>query len=223
MPDLNPPPLPDADTTPEGVPIPRFTPWTGERRRGSGWTADAQRGFIAALTRYGCVAAAAQAVGRSTRSAYRLRDRRGAESFAAAWASAQIAGQQMAQQVAIERGLHGTLAPQFREGRFIGYRVVRDERLLAAAVFNRPEQPLHEERYRLEQWEASLRRLEMDLIDRQAGGGTPEPGDVGRDTQVFLQEMKRLERKRRDTEVRKFARKGDAALHAPPQPRARAL
>ena len=48
------PPLPTE--TPEGVPIPAFTPWTGERRRDSGWTPHVQWLFIAALTRLGCVA-----------------------------------------------------------------------------------------------------------------------------------------------------------------------
>lgn len=69
--------------TPEGIPIPAFTPWTGARRRGPGWTPHVQWLFIAALTRLGCVATAARAAGRSVRSAYRLRDKPGAESFSA--------------------------------------------------------------------------------------------------------------------------------------------
>jgi hypothetical protein len=47
--------------------------------------------FIAALARTGCVGRAAAAAGMSRESAYRLRRRKGAGSFAAAWDSIMAA------------------------------------------------------------------------------------------------------------------------------------
>ena len=55
------------------------------QRRARGWTDDAQHAFIQVLSRCGVVAQAARSVGCSPRSAYYLRRRSGAESFAAAW------------------------------------------------------------------------------------------------------------------------------------------
>lgn len=197
--------------TPEGVPIPAFTPWTGERRRGSGWTAEAQLLFIAALTRLGCVAAAAQVAGRSVRSAYRLRDRPGAESFAAAWASAAARGRSAAQQVAIERAVHGTLVPQFRDGQFKGYRVAHDDRLLVAALTaGKLAMPMDGERARLERWEARLRELEGDLI-----GGTIARDAAHVDDLVYQQEVRRIEQARRNARIRAAARADHKAAHMP--------
>ncbi|HEX8224761.1 MAG TPA: hypothetical protein VF605_13165 [Allosphingosinicella sp.] len=66
--------------------IPSFEPASGRARR-DGWTPERQRAFIAALARSGCVGGAAREAGMSRESAYRLRRRRGAEGFAAAWDS----------------------------------------------------------------------------------------------------------------------------------------
>lgn len=63
---------------------PDFTP-VPVRARNDGWAPALQRAFIAALCRTRSVSAAARAVGMSRESAYRLRARPGAESFAAAW------------------------------------------------------------------------------------------------------------------------------------------
>jgi len=66
------------------IPVPDFSP-VPLRARADGWTPERQRGFIAALARCGCVLAAARHVGMARETAYRLRRRRGAQSFAAAW------------------------------------------------------------------------------------------------------------------------------------------
>lgn len=55
------------------------------RARADGWTLVRQCGFLAELYLTGSVTAAARAVGMTRMSAYRLRARRGAESFAHAW------------------------------------------------------------------------------------------------------------------------------------------
>jgi hypothetical protein len=71
---------------PAPVPAPPFVPVPLRARR-DGWTGERQHIFIAALARTGCIGQAAQAAGMSRESAYRLRRRKGAESFAAAWDS----------------------------------------------------------------------------------------------------------------------------------------
>jgi hypothetical protein len=56
--------------------------------RHDGWTVERQRWFILRLALGGCVSAAARGVGMTRKSAYRLLDRPGAESFGAAWRKA---------------------------------------------------------------------------------------------------------------------------------------
>ena len=55
------------------------------RARADGWSEERQCGFLAALYVTGSVAAAARSVGMSRESAFRLRARVRAESFARAW------------------------------------------------------------------------------------------------------------------------------------------
>jgi hypothetical protein len=64
------------------IPVPR------KCKRRDGWTADRQRGFIAALARGLDPEQAAQTQGLTGNGAYQLRKAAGAESFAAAWDSA---------------------------------------------------------------------------------------------------------------------------------------
>ncbi|HMG47079.1 MAG TPA: hypothetical protein VK614_06435 [Allosphingosinicella sp.] len=67
--------------------IPAFTP-VPVRARKDGWMPERQREFIRLLHVRPDIGKAARAVGMSRRSAYRLRERFGAESFAAAWDAA---------------------------------------------------------------------------------------------------------------------------------------
>lgn len=55
------------------------------RHRSDGWTPQRQARFLGMLAQTGSVAAAARAVGLTRQTAYRLRQRPGAESFARAW------------------------------------------------------------------------------------------------------------------------------------------
>ena len=64
--------------------VPAFTP-VPLRYRADGWTPVRQAVFLGILVEARCVTAAAQAVGMSRESAYRLREKPGSESFAAAW------------------------------------------------------------------------------------------------------------------------------------------
>jgi hypothetical protein len=69
---------------PAYVRVPRFLP-VPLRVRADGWTAERQARFIGLLAETGSAASAAAAVGMSRMTAYRLRRRAGAASFAHAW------------------------------------------------------------------------------------------------------------------------------------------
>jgi hypothetical protein len=64
--------------------VPPFVP-VPLRNRSDGWTNERQARFLAALAITRSVAAAARTVGMARETAYRLRTKRGAESFARAW------------------------------------------------------------------------------------------------------------------------------------------
>ncbi len=67
--------------------VPPFYPVPTRARR-DGWTVKRQTDFLGYLAETGSVLGACEAVGMSRKSAYRLRARPGAESFAAAWDAA---------------------------------------------------------------------------------------------------------------------------------------
>jgi hypothetical protein len=67
--------------------VPAFYPVPTRTRR-DGWTIERQADFLGMLAETGSVIGACEAVGISRKSAYRLRARPGAESFAAAWDAA---------------------------------------------------------------------------------------------------------------------------------------
>jgi hypothetical protein len=111
-----------------------FTPVPATRTRHDGWSEERQRVFIEQLARIGLVSAAARAVGMSAKSAYALRKRPGAESFAAAWDTAVGIGRFAAEMTAIDRALSGEVRPVFYKGRQVGERVIHDNRLLLAVL-----------------------------------------------------------------------------------------
>lgn len=114
------PPLPSVPGSSGPAFAPRspisFTPVALDRARHDGWTPQAQRGFIAALFATGSVGAAARSVGMTRMSAYRLRKRAGAESFAAAWAYALSQGQARIYDYAMDRALNGVTTITVRRG-----------------------------------------------------------------------------------------------------------
>ncbi|MEA3052087.1 MAG: hypothetical protein QOG72_990 [Sphingomonadales bacterium] len=111
-----------------------FTP-VPVRARHDGWTVERQKWFILRLALGGCVSVAARGVGMTRKSAYRLRERPGAKSFATAWDKAQGWGQDRTVDVGLERSLCGERVPIVRSGRVVG-EVHRYDNRLSMAVLN---------------------------------------------------------------------------------------
>ena len=111
-----------------------FTPVPRRRARRSGWTDDRQRGFIAALARCGSVSAAARHVGMTPRTASKLLDCPGAESFAAAWDAAIAQGFGQVATDALDRALHGSFVPIYRRGKLSKVEHRRNDRLAIALL-----------------------------------------------------------------------------------------
>lgn len=135
MRDQSPPHSPAAEPAapaPDDDPL-IFDPVPG-RARHDGWTPDRQRAFIDALGQCGLVGAAAREVGMTAKSAYRLRDRPGADGFRTAWDAALDQGRTMACSTAIERAMEGEIVPVFYRGVQVGERRRYDNRLLITAL-----------------------------------------------------------------------------------------
>lgn len=111
----------------ETAAIPAFTPVPLARHRHDGWTSQRQHIFIATLARTGCVGRAAHAAGMSVTSAYTLRRRSGAESFAAAWAAALADARRRAFEFAIEQAFSSGIEPRRYRGNFTGTIVRADD------------------------------------------------------------------------------------------------
>lgn len=102
--------------------IPPFYP-VPVRARQDGWTPRRQADFLGWLAETGSVAAACARVGKSRESAYKLRRRRDAESFAAAWDAALGAPVRKLTVDDLEyRALRGLIRPVLRNGKYIGTR-----------------------------------------------------------------------------------------------------
>lgn len=110
-----------------------FTP-VPVKARHDGWTVERQKWFILRLALSGCVSMAANGVGMTRKSAYRLLDRPGSESFAAAWAKALGWGQDRTLDKSLERSLLGEIVPIVRDGRVVGERHRYDNRLSFAVL-----------------------------------------------------------------------------------------
>lgn len=118
-----------------------FIPVAFERVRPDGWTERRQQDFITALATMGSVLHAARAVGMTKRSAYQLRDRPGAGSFAAAWDLALAMGYADAFDRALERATVGITIPRYYKGKQVGTKRRIDWRLAVAALNGTPPIP----------------------------------------------------------------------------------
>lgn len=108
--------------TPNFVPVPR-------RERADGWSPERQVAFIEALAQAGCVREAAESVGMSVRSAYRLRQHIGAETFRLAWDAALGFALGRLEDAALSRAINGVARPIMHKGEVVGERRYYDERL----------------------------------------------------------------------------------------------
>jgi hypothetical protein len=153
-------PLPAPPPEEPDEPIP-FTPVPFARNRRSGWTEARQRAFIAALAEFGSVSAAAKSVGMSARGAYRLRERPGAESFAAAWDIAQESGRDRVRDMLVDRAMFGEIVPRFRKGRLVSW-VHRYDFRAALAVLGTRDIDLMERRNDARDRRAWAKRLDAE-------------------------------------------------------------
>ncbi len=154
-------------------PAPAFMPYVPRRRRADGWSSYFQRLFISELARHGSVAAAARGCGRSVQSAYRLRDREGTESFAAAWARAAQLGIARSRARLADRYVDGEVVLLFRRGKQVGTRRIYRDRVLASVITSRAREreqasALERRRAALEAREAALARREAQVEARAA-------------------------------------------------------
>ncbi len=114
------------------VPAPQVTDFTPAptRKKHSGWTAERQRKFIEHLSLTGSVGEAAAIAGVSSRSAYALRNKAGAESFVRAWdAALSLAATRLAA-IAFDRALHGRSERFYKDGELVMERKMPSDYLL---------------------------------------------------------------------------------------------
>ena len=104
----------ESDIRPASPP-PDFHP-APTRKQHAGWTAERQRRFIDTLSLTGSVGQASAAAGVSSRSAYRLRNKAGAESFAAAWDAAQTMAATRLAAIAFDRAVNGRAERFYKNG-----------------------------------------------------------------------------------------------------------
>jgi hypothetical protein len=151
-----------------------------------------------------------------------LRDKPGAESFAAAWDAAKASAGDAAQAVAVSRALHGEIVPIYRKGQFWGFRVQQNDRMLMAALKAQgsSDAALAAHRRTLERWEVQLRRMQIGLDEGEAEGKALDQAEE--DHRVWSIEMERETRRQRNAEIRAAVRKG-MAKDAPTPPRIRGL
>lgn len=140
-----------------------FTPVPRQRRRRDGWNEHRQKAFIAALAVCGTVGKAARAVGSTARSAYRLLDAPGADSFARAWDAAIDQGYARVQAEALERALKGAFVPIYRRGKLDRVEHRRCDKLAIALLNGQDRDP-----YLYRRTAVSRRDHRLDLAARDA-------------------------------------------------------
>lgn len=108
---------------------PHFTPAPTRKQR-AGWTAEKQRRFIEHLSLTGCVGEACALVGVASSSAYRLRNKAGAESFARAWDAALHLSPTRLTAIAFDRAINGRVERFYKEGELVMERRMPSDHLL---------------------------------------------------------------------------------------------
>ena len=100
------------------------------RKQHAGWTADRQRRFIERLALTGSVGEACAIVGVASSSAYRLRNKAGADGFARAWDAALSMCATRLAAIAFDRAINGRAERFYKEGQLVMERRMPSDYLL---------------------------------------------------------------------------------------------
>jgi hypothetical protein len=106
----------------------------GRLVRQDGWTPEAMCTFLEALAESGCVRSAAQAAGRSPRSAYKLRRSTKGRAFHLAWEAALLLARRRLADDLLSRALHGSVRTIRRNGEVWGEEHRFNDRLAMAML-----------------------------------------------------------------------------------------
>jgi hypothetical protein len=114
------------------VPAPRVPDFDAAptRKQVAGWTAERQRRFIEHLALTGHAGEAAALVGLSSSSAYRLRNKPGAEGFARAWDHALRLAPTRLVAIGLDRAINGRLERHYKDGELVMERRIPSDYLL---------------------------------------------------------------------------------------------
>jgi hypothetical protein len=100
------------------------------RKQHSGWTAERQRKFIDRLSLSGSVGEACAIAGVASSSAYRLRNKAGAESFARAWDAALSLAATRLVAITFDRAINGRAERFYKDGELVMERRMPSDYLL---------------------------------------------------------------------------------------------
>lgn len=112
------------------VPAPPDFDIAPTRKRHAGWTAERQRRFIEHLSLTGHVGEACALVGVASSSAYRLKNKAGAESFSRAWDSALRLCATRLTAVGLDWAVNGRVERHYKDGELVMERRIPCTRLL---------------------------------------------------------------------------------------------
>ena len=119
-------------------PLLGFAPYLHKQPRRNSISPNLQRKFIARLAATGIVTQAAMSIGKSMEALYKLRNKPGAEGFAAAWDAAVERGVQRLEDTALARAIEGV--PEWKsdgEGGLVTYGRKHNEALVMFFLRNR--------------------------------------------------------------------------------------
>jgi hypothetical protein len=135
-------PAPEADD-----PLLDFAPYAHRAPRRNSITPRRQRDFIAALAETGTVTQAARRIGASLEALYKLRNRPGAEDFAAAWEMALDRGIERLEDCALERAILGEERPVVRGDKVVATWRRYDTQLILFLLRQRRAERYHDSRF----------------------------------------------------------------------------
>lgn len=151
------------------VPATPKKPDTPDTTRHDGWTRERMIGFLEALVETASVSVAAQSVGMTRQTAYRLRARLIGQPFDLAWEAALEFGLQQLHNEALDRTMNGVPVPIFYGGEQVGERRHYNESLTRFLLDNpnARAKARHSPAVRaaaLGEWNATMKRVQTGPI-----------------------------------------------------------